>query len=64
MRIDFLKVFLKSTVLFVLFLFLANKVLDYTGAKLMLYALSLAISISLTSLGIDYIKYHFTKKHV
>jgi hypothetical protein len=56
MRIDFLKVFLKSTVLFVLFLFLANKVLDYTGAKLILYALSLAISISLTSLGIDYIK--------
>ncbi|PEU16788.1 ABC transporter permease [Bacillus sp. AFS019443] len=64
MKIDILKVLLKSIILFILFLVLANKIFDYTGMKLMLYALSLAISISLASLGIDCIKYHFTKKHV
>ncbi|MBJ7997743.1 ABC transporter permease [Bacillus mycoides] len=64
MKIDFLKLFIKSTILFVLTLFLADKVLGYTGMKVIVYSLSLAISIPLASLGIDYIKYHLTEKHV
>ncbi|KMP94270.1 hypothetical protein [Bacillus cereus] len=64
MKIDFLKLFIKSTILFVLALVIAHKFLDYTGIKTMVYALSLAIIIPLVSLGIDYIKYHFTEKHV
>ncbi|MED1287309.1 ABC transporter permease [Bacillus mycoides] len=64
MKVDFLKLFIKTTILFVLVLFLADKVLDYTGIKAMVYALSLSISVSLTSLGIDYIKYYFREKHV
>lgn len=64
MKIDFLKLFIKSTILFVLAVVIADKFLDYTGIKTMVYALSLAIIIPLVSLGIDYIKYHFTEKHV
>lgn len=64
MKIDFLKLFIKSTILFVLALVIADKFLDYTGVKTMVYALNLAIIIPLISLGIDYIKYHFTEKHV
>ncbi|MED1640059.1 ABC transporter permease [Bacillus thuringiensis] len=64
MKIDFLKLFIKSTILFVLALVIADKFLDYTGIKTMVYALSLAIIIPLVSLVIDYIKYHFTEKHV
>ncbi|ENQ3081146.1 ABC transporter permease [Bacillus multifaciens] len=64
MKIDFLKMFIKSTLLFVLVLFLTDKFLDYTGIRTMVYALSLAISIPLASLGIDYIKYYLTEKHV
>jgi len=63
-KIDFLKLYIKSTILFVLVLFIVNKTLDYTGMKLTFYALSLTVSVSLTSLGIDYIKYRFTEKHV
>lgn len=64
MKINFLKLFIKSTILFVLALVIADKFLDYTGIKTMVYALSLAIIIPLFSLGIDYMKYHFTEKHV
>lgn len=64
MKIDILKLFIKSTILFVLALVIADKFLDYTGIKAMVYALSLAIIIPLVSLGIDYIKYQFTEKHV
>ncbi|PGS97724.1 ABC transporter permease [Bacillus anthracis] len=64
MKIDLLKLFIKSTILFVLALVIADKFLDYTGIKTMIYALSLAIIIPLVSLWIDYIKYHFTEKHV
>ena len=64
MKIDLLKLFIKSTILFVLALVIADKFLDYTGIKTMVYALSLAIIIPLVSLGIDYIKYYFTEKHV
>lgn len=64
MKIDFLKLFIKSTILFVLALVIADKFLDYTGVKTMVYGLSLAIIIPLVSLGIDYIKYHFADKHV
>lgn len=64
MKIDLLKLFIKSTILFVLALVIADKFLNYTGVKTMVYALSLAILIPLVSLGIDYIKYHFTEKHV
>ncbi|MEH7216452.1 ABC transporter permease [Bacillus toyonensis] len=64
MKIDFLKVFIKSTILFVLALVTADKFLDYTGIKTMVYSLSLAISIPLASLGVDYIKYRFREKHV
>lgn len=64
MKIDVFKLFIKSTILFVLALVIADKFLGYTGIKTMVYALSLAIIIPLVSLGIDYIKYHFTEKHV
>ncbi|KAB2444979.1 ABC transporter permease [Bacillus luti] len=64
MKIDFLKVFIKSTILFVLAVVIADKFLDYTGIKTIIYALSLAISIPLASLGIDYIKYCLREKHV
>ncbi|MFB5562036.1 ABC transporter permease [Bacillus cereus] len=64
MKIDFLKLFIKSTILFVLALVIADKFLNYAGVKTMAYALSLAILIPLVSLGIDCIKYHFTEKHV
>ncbi|MBE7128063.1 ABC transporter permease [Bacillus mycoides] len=64
MKIDFFKLFIKSTILFVLALVIADKFLNYTSVKTMVYALSLAILIPLVSLGIDYIKYHFTEKHV
>ncbi|PEW57172.1 ABC transporter permease [Bacillus cereus] len=64
MKIDFFKLFIKSTILFVLALFIANKLLNYTGVKTVVYALSLAIIIPLVSLMIDYIKHHFTEKHV
>lgn len=64
MKIDFFKLFIKSTILFVLALVIADKFLNYTVVKTMVYALSLAILIPLVSLGIDYIKYHFTEKHV
>ncbi|PEI73403.1 ABC transporter permease [Bacillus wiedmannii] len=64
MKIDFFKLFIKSTILFVLALVIADKFLNYTGVKTMVYALILAILIPLASLGIDYFKYHFTEKHV
>lgn len=59
MKIDFLKLFIKSTILFVLAVVIADKFLDYTGVKTMVYALSLAIIIPLVSLGGDYIKYGY-----
>ncbi|PEA32978.1 ABC transporter permease [Bacillus toyonensis] len=64
MKIDILKLFIRSIILFVLALVIADNFLDYTGVKTMVYALSLAIIIPLVSLGVDYIKYHFTEKHV
>ncbi|TXR94741.1 ABC transporter permease [Bacillus sp. SH7-1] len=64
MKIDFLKMFIKSTILFVLVLFIADKFLDYKGIKTMVYAVSLAVSIPFVSLGIDYLKYCLREKHV
>lgn len=64
MKIDFFKLFIKSIILFVLALVIADKFLDYTGIKTMVYSLSLAISIPLLSLGVDYIKYCLREKHV
>ncbi|GMR68007.1 MULTISPECIES: ABC transporter permease [unclassified Bacillus (in: firmicutes)] len=64
MKFDFLKIFIKSTILFVLVLFIADKFLDYKGINTMVYALSFAVIIPFVSLGIDYLKYCLREKHV